>query len=89
MKKVILTVSLLLTIGFCKAQTEQKTCKGTTTEGKPCKSVFIPKDKDFCNAHNPEAITCIGVNAKKEPCRNKVKEHGDFCRFHKIKEVAE
>ena len=64
------------------AQKEVKTCKGVKADKTNCKSTFIVKGTDYCNAHNPNAIHCSGTTAKNQPCKMSVKAQGEKCRFH-------
>ncbi len=77
MKKLLLPF-LLLSLSVVG---QEKTCKGTTKAGKPCKSAIVSKS-GFCRSHDPQAIKCAGTNAAGKPCGMTVKTKGDKCRFH-------
>lgn len=83
---ILITCAILAIANDVGAQTPQdsiKTCKGVTKSNLPCKSTFVVKETDYCNAHQPNAIKCSGTNSKKQPCGMTVKQQGDFCRYHK------
>lgn len=82
---ILITCAILAIANDVGAQTPQdsiKTCKGVKSDKTGCKSTFIVKDTDYCQAHNPNAVKCSGTNSANKPCGMTVKQQGNFCRYH-------
>jgi hypothetical protein len=71
-------ILLAVFIAGSSFQDETPKCKGIKKDGTACRSVIVSKKTGYCNAHDPNKPKCA-----KETCRMKVKEKGQYCRFHK------
>ena len=90
MKKVKLSIAMLLITGMSYGQTQ---CKGMTKDNIQCKNV-TKKTNSLCHNHdknhvskvnNNKTVVCSGTTKSNTPCKRKTKNPSGLCYNHKNK----
>ena len=89
MKKIKLSIAMLLIAGMSYGQTQ---CKGVTKSNIQCKNV-TKKENSLCHNHdknhvsktNSKTVVCSGTTKSGNNCKNKTKNSNGLCHLHATK----